>query len=248
MSFKVKFYNGRNFIGNVKANKNMEFKELINIFLKNNGFSEYHKAIFSLHSKKINRNSVKQLKELGIKANSVIEVKKQNLVNDSNITENIENLQKPQNNNMSMDMNVINNKYPNMALNMDYNPIKYLNLFMMNYGFMNMGPNMQNYGNMFMNQKDYNNQNSDCTKDYTNYINIIFNYRGKMYTIQGLKNNKFCEIITEFYKKADLQNSSLMFISNGRMISNDDTETLEKLRILDHSKIEVISYYDVIGA
>ena len=248
MPFKVKFYNDQNFIGNVKANENMEFIELINIFLKNNGFSEYHKATFYFHSKKINRNSVKQLKELGIKANSVIEVKKQNLVNDSNNTENIENLQIPQNNNMSMDMNMINNKYGNMAINMDYNPIKYLNLFMMNYGFMNMGQNMQNYGNMFMNQKDSNNQNINCTKDNTHFYNIIFNYSGKIYTIQGLKNNKFCEIVTKFCNKAGLEDRNLMFISNSRMIHDSETRTLEKLGIRNYSKIEAVSYLEVIGA
>ena len=72
MSFKVKFNVDGSFVGNVRANENMEFNELINLFLKNNGFNKYHKSIFSFHSKKISRNLVKQIKELGIKANSVI--------------------------------------------------------------------------------------------------------------------------------------------------------------------------------
>ena len=84
MSFKVKFNVDGSFIGNVRANENMEFNELINLFLKNNGFNKYHKSIFSFHSKKISRNLVKKLKELGIKANSVIEVKSQNLNTSNN--------------------------------------------------------------------------------------------------------------------------------------------------------------------
>jgi len=265
-------------------NENMNFKELINLFLKNNGFNEYHKAIFSFHSKKINRNIVKQLKELGIKDNSVIEVKKQNLLNITNNNGNMGNITIPQNNYAFMSTNMINNNenmgnitipqnnYAFMSTNMinNYGNMGNITIPQNNYAFMstNMINNNGNMGNITIPQNNYafmstnminnkyiinmaqnmdNNSAMKICDDNSYFYNIIFNFSGSRYSIQGLKNNKFCEVATKFIHKACLGDYFPLFISNSHRIDFSDTHTLEELGFRNFSSIEVISS-NVIGA
>jgi len=245
MSFKVKFNVDGSFVGNVRANENMEFKELINLFLENNNnFNEYHKAIFYFHSKKINRNLAKQLKELGIKANSVIEVRNKNLLNSSNNNENMGNYKIPQNFYTFMGMNMNNIGY-NMFQNIYYN--SYINMYpFMMPGFMNMGQIMNNYGNMCMNTKDYIYQNTNsinCVRD----INIIFYYYDRRINIQGFANDRFCDIATKFSNKAGISENP-SFISNCHLIPSTETKTLKELGLKNQSSVETIFYSFVVGA
>ena len=250
MSFKVKFNVDGSFVGNVRANENMEFKELINLFLKNNNnYNEYHKAIFSFHSKKINRNLEKQIKELGIKANSVIEVRNKNLLNSSNNNENMGNYKIPQNFYTFMGMNMYNNGY-NMFQNINNNSNINMYPFMMP-GFMNMGQIMNYYGNMYMymNKKDCFHQNTDCINNEED-INIIFIYHGQRINIQGFENDRFCDIATKFSKRAFSDKYFISetphFISNSRLIYNTETKTLKDLGIYNHSRLETIFVSEVI--
>ena len=247
MSFKVKFNVNGGFVGNVRANENMKFKELINLFLQDNGFNEYHKAIFSFHSKKINRNLVKNLKELGIKANSVIEVKNQNLLNISNNTGNMENYQIPQNINTFMDKNM-NNNYYIMFQNLNNNSNSNMNPFM-NFGFMNMGQIMNNYGNMCMNPIGLNYQKTNYTNfdGKCDYLNIIFYVQGRTINVQGCANDKFCDIASKFSIKAGISEIPY-FILNSRLVHNTETKTLKELGLHNQSCLETIFYSQVIGA
>lgn len=130
MSLNVKFKINKNLEVNVFASENMMFCELIYNFIQKVGLKEEHKASFSFDSNPIKGSSSKTLKEIGIKDNSVIEVKTEKPLDYKG---DMGGFQFPQNDFLNMGMNMNNG---NMFINQNMN----------NFGFMNMNQNMNNFG------------------------------------------------------------------------------------------------------
>jgi hypothetical protein len=75
MSFIVKFKVNEKFEVRVPGEENMMFAELNYNFSEIVGLKEEHKASFEFNSQPIKPDSLRKLKEIGIKDNSIIKVK-----------------------------------------------------------------------------------------------------------------------------------------------------------------------------
>ena len=81
------------------------------------------------------------------------------------------------------------------------------------------------------------------------YFNVSFNYAGNRYQIQADSKMKFSELVTKFYSKAQINEKiSLTFIFNSVRIFENESKTLEELKIYDQSNIEAILIQSIFGA
>ena len=113
MSFIIQIILNENFPFTMCVNEDMSFKELANYFYQNTGLKQDNKATFFFNSNSISPESINRLKDFGIQANSVIQVKTEKPLNLSNNAGNMSNFQ------MGMNMNNYGNM--NFAQNMNMN-------------------------------------------------------------------------------------------------------------------------------
>ncbi len=129
----------------------------------------------------------------------------------------------------------------------------------MNPGNILINPFMNNFPNAGNNQKtgqtsnNQNNNNLTSTHPFSiepiqRCINLIFNYHGKIGTIQVTKEEKFSSAATKYANKAGLLNEKLSFIISSGKYEMDCNNTIEELKLADNCKIEVINERDMISA
>ena len=217
MALNVKFKINQNLEVNMSALDSMMFCELIYNFIQMVGLKEEHKASFFFDSNQIKGDSMKKLSDIGIKDNSVIEVKTEKPL-DYKVD--MGGSQFPQNDFLNMDMNMNNG---NMFMNQNMN----------NFGFMNMNPNMNNFGFMNMNQ----NMNNF---GFTNVILIIFNYLDNKYTFRENKDTPFSDLSRRFCSQVDIFNKFPTYFLGSRKILSTNNQTLSELHIHDNSEILVL--------
>jgi len=115
MSINVKFKINGNLEVNESALEQMMFAELVYNFSQKVGLKEEHKPSFTFNSEIIKMESLRILKDLGIKQNSVINVKTVKPLDYK--PENTENSKNLQNNNIgNMNMNNYGNMYMNQNM------------------------------------------------------------------------------------------------------------------------------------
>ena len=224
MSFIVKFKVNEKFEVRVPGEENMMFAELNYNFSEIVGLKEEHKASFEFNSQPIKPDSLRKLKEIGIKDNSIIKVKTEKPL-DYKPEQDMGSFHIPQNNfqDMGMNMNMNPNMYfGNMSMNQNMN----------NFGYMNMNPNM-NFGNMYMNQ----NMNNF---GFMNMIQIVFNYSGNKTTLQANINTPFSELSRRFCSLAGITNKYPSYFLGSRQILSNDNQTLSELYIQNNSEISVL--------
>jgi len=139
----------------------MLFSELVFHFCRNFGLQPNNKATFSFNSKEINAESPKKLSELGITANSVIEVKTENPIGMPNNAGNVGAFQNP----MMMNQQFMNQQFTNQQfmnqqfMNQQFMNQQFMNQQFMNQQFMNQQfMNQQNMNQQFNNQQNMNQQ------------------------------------------------------------------------------------------
>ena len=151
MSFYVKIKANGNDVGNMSVYGDMLFSELVFHFCRNFGLQPNNKATFSFNSKEINAESPKKLSELGITANSVIEVKTENPIGMPNNAGNVGAFQNP----MMMNQQFMNQQFTNQQfMNQQFMNQQFMNQQFMNQQFMNQ----QFMNQQFMNQQNMNQQ------------------------------------------------------------------------------------------
>jgi hypothetical protein len=169
MSFIVKFKVNEKFEVRVPGEENMMFAELNYNFSEIVGLKEEHKASFEFNSLPIKPNSMRKLKEIGIKDNSIIKVKTEKPL-DYKPEQDTGSFHIPQNNfqDMGMNMNMNPNIYfGNMSMNQNMN----------NFGFMNMIQIVFNYsGNKTTLQANINTPFSELSRRFCSLAGITNKY------------------------------------------------------------------------
>ena len=169
MSFIVKFKVNEKFEVGVPGKENMMFAELNYNFSEIVGLKEEHKASFEFNSQPIKPDSLRKLKEIGIKDNSIIKVKTEKPL-DYKPKQDTGSFHIPQNNfqDMGMNMNMNPNMYfGNMSMNQNMN----------NFGFMNMIQIVFNYsGNKTTLQANINTPFSDLSRRFCSLAGITNKY------------------------------------------------------------------------
>ena len=169
MSFIVKFKVNEKFEVGVPGNENMMFVELNYNFSEIVGLKEEHKASFEFNSQPIKPDSLRKLKEIGIKDNSIIKVKTEKPL-DYKPEQDTGSFHIPQNNfqDMGMNMNMNPNMYfGNMSMNQNMN----------NFGFMNMIQIVFNYsGNKTTLQANINTPFSELSRRFCSLAGITNKY------------------------------------------------------------------------
>ena len=218
----MSFYVVLNINGNMPfmmcVNEEMIFKEFVNIFYQNSGLNEDSKPTFFFNSNPINSNSINKLKDFGIKAGSVIEIRTEKPLNMSNY---------------QMLMNMQYYEYMNMAQNM--NMFQYMNMLPK----MNMGQNSQN--------QNIENTEVDKKEDNCANIIVYFNDNKIIIQISTDKKisefaQRFCNKTGIREKPIFILNSKVIYPRN-----NND-HTLKDLGIGNNSKIDAVFYSQIVGA
>jgi hypothetical protein len=174
MSFNVKFKINESQEVSMTVLEDMLLAELVYNFSQKVGLKEEHKASFNFNSQTIKADSMRELKDIGIKDNSVIQVKTEKPL-DYRPDKDMGSSHIPENNSPNMGMNM----NPNMNFGfMNMNPN-------MNFGFMNMNPNMNNFGFMSQNMNNF---------GFMNMIQIIFNNSGDKTYLQANINTPFSDL------------------------------------------------------
>ena len=135
--FDVRFKVNGNFEVKISALGDMMIAELIYNFGQMVGLKEKDKASFTFNFDPIKQDSQKKLKDLGIKENSIINVKTEKPLNYK--PENFISMGMNMNNPGRMYMNPNMNNFGNMNTNAN------MKLGNMNTGYMNMNPNMKSH-------------------------------------------------------------------------------------------------------
>ena len=150
--FDVRFKVNENFEVRIPAIDNMMFAELTYIFGQKVGLKEEHQASFTFNFDPIKPDSMKMLKDLGIKENSIINVKTEKPLN-----------YKPEN-------------FISMGMNMNNPGRMYMNPNMSNFGNMGMNPfqnmGLQNFWNM---NNGSMNENIQIVFNYKNLLQANIN-------------------------------------------------------------------------
>ena len=231
-SFKVKFKINNNAEVSMKASKEMMIAELVLKFTVKVGLKEEHKASFFFNSNQIKVDSCKLIKDIGIKDNSVIQVKTEKPFDykpvktfdeETEKTEKKESSDFPQNNfgNMYPNMNYFGGMYPGMN----------------NFG--NMYPGMNNFGNMYPGMNNFGSMYPGMNNFGNNMIQIIFNYSGKRIPILINRDTPFSDLSREFCSQADIQNKFPTYFIGSRKILSTDSQTLSQLYLHNNSEISV---------
>ena len=218
----ISFNNNGDNIGNMYVVEDMKFCELVENFSKYFALKKEDETTFYFDSKEIKSSSEKKLKELGIKSNSIIEVKTKTPKNNS------------LNNNSSMGMN------PNFFMGMNPNFFMGMNpnsfMGMNNNSFMGMNPNSFMGMNPFplMGMNNINNMHN-----MDENIQIIFNYSGNVITLQANIGSPFSELSKRFCKEAGIQDNNLVYSSDNGDILPSDNRSLNQLYLHNNSLIFV---------
>ena len=264
MTFYVKIKANGNDVGDMSVYGDMLFSELAFYFCRNFGLQPNNKPTFSFNSKEIKAESPKKLSELGITANSVIEVKTENPIGMPNNAGNVGAFQNP----MMMNQPFMNQQFMNQQfMNQQFMNQQFMNQQFMNQQNMNQQfMNQQNMNQQFINQQNMNNfvnQNQTQNPNLNNgqnankvqspggnsdFLNIIFNAQGKKVMVQGQGSTVFSEISQKFSNKAGTLDKVPTFIYNSKKIESTDKRTLNELEIKDNGVIEVFYNSEVIGA
>ena len=264
MSFYVKIKANGNDVGNMSVCGDMLFSELAFYFCRNFNVQPNNKPTFFFNSKEIKAESPKKLSELGITAESVIEVKTENPIAMPNNIGNVGAFQNP----MMMNQQFMNQQFMNpQFMNPQFMNQQFTNQQFMNQQFTNQQfTNPQFMNQQFMNQQNMNNfvnqnqtqnlnsnngQNANKVQSpggNSNFLNIIFNAQGKKVMVQGQGSTLFSEISQRFSNKAGTPDKIPTFIYNSKKIESTDKRTLNELEIKDNGVIEVFYNSEVIGA
>ena len=264
MTFYVKIKANGNDVGDMSVYGDMLFSELAFYFCRNFGLQPNNKPTFSFNSKEIKAESPKKLSELGITANSVIEVKTENPIGMPNNAGNVGAFQNP----MMMNQPFMNQQFMNQQfMNQQFMNQQFMNQQFMNQQNMNQQfMNQQNMNQQFINQQNMNNfvnqnqtqnpnpnngQNANKVQSpggNSDFLNIIFNAQGKKVMVQGQGSTVFSEISQKFSNKAGTLDKVPTFIYNSKKIESTDKRTLNELEIKDNGVIEVFYNSEVIGA
>ena len=217
------FKNNGNILGRMLMAEDKMFCELVENFSKDFALKKEDEANFFLDSKEIKSSSKKALKELGIKGNSIIDVKTKTPINNPFISQPL----------MEMNPNPIMGMNPNSLMGMNPNP------------FMGMNPNpiIGMNPNPFMGMNPYpfmgmNHFNNMYNKDKN--IQIIFAYYlGNVITLQANIDTSFSELSKRFCKEAGIQDNNLVYNSDFGDILPTDNRSLSQLYIHNNSLIFV---------
>ena len=232
MSFNVKFKINESQEVSMTVLEDMMLAELVYNFSQKVGLKEEHKASFNFNSQTIKADSMRKLKDIGIKDNSVIQVKTEKPL-DYRPDKDMGSSHIPENNSPNMGMNM----NPNMNFGfMNMNPN-------MNFGYMNMNPNM-NYGFMNMNMNQNTNKYGIMQNmnnfGFMNMIQIIFNNSGDKTYLQANINTPFSDLSKRFCSKAGIINKYPTYFIGSRKILANDNQTLSELHLHDNSEISVL--------
>ena len=209
MSYSVRFKVNENFEVIMAVLDTMMIAELIYNFGQKVGLKEEHKPSFTFNFDPIKPDSQKKLKDLGIKENSIINVKTEKPLNYK--PENFISMGMNMNNPGSMYMNPNLNNFGNMNNNSN------MNLGKMNSGYMNMNPNMKS--------------------PFIIYFSLNGAFAGNMFVKEDMVFGEVaCHFCENFNIKSD--NESTFFYNNSR-IKLDSCKNLKELGIGNMSKIEV---------
>ena len=217
------FRNNGNILGRMLMAEDKMFCELVENFSKDFALKKEDEANFFLDSKEIKSSSKKALNELGIKGNSIIDVKTKTPINNPFISQPL--MEMNPNPFIGMNPNPIMGMNPNSLLGINPNPIMGMNpnsLMGMNpYPFMGMN----HFNNMY--NKDKN-------------IQIIFAYYlGNVITLQANIDTSFSELSKRFCKEAGIQDNNLVYNSDFGDILPTDNRSLSQLYIHNNSLIFV---------
>ena len=221
MSFIVKFKVNEKFEVGVPGKKNKMFAELSYIFSGIVGLKEEHKASFEFNSLPIKPNSMRKLKEIGIKDNSIIKVKTEKPL-DYKPKQDTGSFHIPQNNfqDMGMNMNMNPNMYfGNMSMNQNMN----------NFGFMNMIQIVFNYsGNKTTLQANINTPFSDLSKRFCSLAGITNKYPSYFLGSRQILSND-----NQTLSELHIQNNSEISV----LLSSDENEEYLNIRFNCQGKI-----------
>ena len=221
MSFIVKFKVNEKFEVGVPGNENMMFVELNYNFSEIVGLKEEHKASFEFNSLPIKPNSMRKLKEIGIKDNSIIKVKTEKPL-DYKPKQDTGSFHIPQNNfqDMGMNMNMNPNMYfGNMSMNQNMN----------NFGFMNMIQIVFNYsGNKTTLQANINTPFSELSRRFCSLAGITNKYPSYFLGSRQILSNDN-QTLSELY----IQNNSEITV----LLSSDENEEYLNIRFNCQGKI-----------
>ena len=221
MSFIVKFKVNEKFEVGVPGNENMMFVELNYNFSEIVGLKEEHKASFEFNSLPIKPNSMRKLKEIGIKDNSIIKVKTEKPL-DYKPKQDTGSFHIPQNNfqDMGMNMNMNPNMYfGNMSMNQNMN----------NFGFMNMIQIVFNYsGNKTTLQANINTPFSELSRRFCSLAGITNKYPSYFLGSRKILSNDN-QTLSELY----IQNNSEISV----LLSSDENEEYLNIRFNCQGKI-----------
>jgi hypothetical protein len=221
MSFIVKFKVNEKFEVRVPGEENMMFAELNYNFSEIVGLKEEHKASFEFNSQPIKPDSLRKLKEIGIKDNSIIKVKTEKPL-DYKPEQDTGSFHIPQNNfqDMGMNMNMNPNMYfGNMSMNQNMN----------NFGFMNMIQIVFNYsGNKTTLQANINTPFSDLSKRFCSLAGITNKYPSYFLGSRQILSNDN-QTLSELY----IQNNSEISV----LLSSNENEEYLNIRFNCQGKI-----------
>lgn len=221
MSFIVKFKVNEKFEVGVPGNENMMFVELNYNFSEIVGLKEEHKASFEFNSLPIKPNSMRKLKEIGIKDNSIIKVKTEKPL-DYKPEQDTGSFHIPQNNfqDMGMNMNMNPNMYfGNMSMNQNMN----------NFGFMNMIQIVFNYsGNKTTLQANINTPFSELSRRFCSLAGITNKYPSYFLGSRQILSNDN-QTLSELY----IHNNSEISV----LLSSDENEEYLNIRFNCQGKI-----------
>ena len=223
MSFFIQLILNGNIPFTMCVNGDMLFKDLVNCFCQNTGLNQDNKATFSINSNEINSESINKLKDLGIKAFSVIQVKTEKPLNMPNNAGNMPNFQMQQNN-AQMGMNMNNYGNMNMAQNMNQNNNMAQNMNVAQNNNMAQNMNMNQNNNMGQNMNMAQNNNMPQNMNMAQNMNMFQNMNnfGNMMNMNPIMFNNMIQNMNM------AQNMNMGQNSNNQNTQNTKVDEKEK--------------------
>ena len=267
--FNIAFTLNGNFFANMHVSEDMMFCEVVKNFFRQVPLKEENEAKFFFNSNEIKSDSARNLKELGVTNMSIIEVKTKTPINIP-FSQNSMGMNYFQpmgymgmNNFMGgMNEEVINIKFNYSGSSIPIQAKKneaFSNIsqkFCMKAGIRNNEFPTYFLGSRKIDSNDNqtlsqlyipNNSEISVLLSKEKYMNIIFCCQGKFINCQGTKKTKFSELCKKFCDKAGIQDRTPTFLVNSMRVELDETRTLDQLRIVDKSRIEVVFIHEIIG-
>ena len=267
--FSIEFSLNGIHIGYMYVKENMLFSEVASLFFKNFPMVHENETTFFYDLNPIKSDSTKNLKELGIKNMSKIEVK----------------INTPMSKNKSSDfdimffvngvsagcMHVVDNM---LFCEVVYHFCKNFRLkeneafFFFNskeiksdstkklrkLGIKNMPTidvktktpinNPFNF-NYYLSQLNIHNNSENS--EYEKFLNVRFDFHGRTINVQTTKDTKFSELSKKYCLKAGVVDMHPTYIINSHLVKPTDNRTLDELYIHNNKRIEVVFESQVIG-